>query len=107
MQELTALLGILAALTAGVISPGLSFVMVARMAVSPSRSHALGGALGMAAGGVLFGSAAQPLAVASETPGVEGSGRSFWLGLSTQISNPKTAIVCLGLRQVTRATDAA
>jgi threonine/homoserine/homoserine lactone efflux protein len=54
MQELSALAGVLAALTVGVISPGPSFVMVARTAVSASRSHGLAAALGMGAGGVLF-----------------------------------------------------
>ena len=131
MQELAGLLGILAALTVGVISPGPSFVMVARMAVSSSRSQALGAALGMGAGGVLFGaaallglqgvfhavptlyvllkivgglylcylgflifkSAAQPLVVDGGANSSRGSGRSFWLGLTTQISNPKTAVV--------------
>lgn len=130
-QELTALVGILAALTIGVISPGPSFVMVARLAVSTSRTQALWAALGMGIGGVLFGGAAllglqgifyavpslyvalkilgglylcylgvlifksanQPLA--SQRPSSQNTyqKRSFWLGLTTQISNPKTAIV--------------
>ena len=40
-QEVAALAGILAALTVGVVSPGPSFVMVARMAPSrrPGRKH--------------------------------------------------------------------
>lgn len=54
MQELSALAGVLAALTVGVISPGPSFVMVARTAVSASRSNGLAAALGMGTGGVLF-----------------------------------------------------
>jgi threonine/homoserine/homoserine lactone efflux protein len=54
MQELSALAGVLAALTVGVISPGPSFVMVARTAVSSSRSNGLAAALGMGTGGVLF-----------------------------------------------------
>lgn len=133
IQELTALVGILAALTVGVISPGPSFVMVARLAVSTSRTQALWAALGMGIGGVLFGGAAllglqgifyavpslyvalkilgglylcylgllifksakQPLA--SQTPSSPNQNayqkRSFWLGLTTQVSNPKTAIV--------------
>lgn len=56
--ELLALAGILAALTVGVVSPGPSFVMVARTAVAASRREALGAALGMGAGGVVFASAA-------------------------------------------------
>jgi threonine/homoserine/homoserine lactone efflux protein len=54
MQELSALAGVVAALTVGVISPGPSFVMVARTSVSSSRSSGLAAALGMGAGGVLF-----------------------------------------------------
>lgn len=130
-QEFTALVGILAALTVGVISPGPSFVMVARVAVASSRSQALGAALGMGVGGLLFGaaallglqsvfhavpslyialkvlgglylcylglrifsSAAQPLPVQAAGPDGTGTRRSFLLGLTTQISNPKTAIV--------------
>ena len=57
-QEVAALAGILAALTVGVVSPGPSFVMVARMAVASTRSQALGAALGMGVGGLLFGAAA-------------------------------------------------
>jgi threonine/homoserine/homoserine lactone efflux protein len=130
-QELAALAGILAALTVGIISPGPSFVMVARIAVSTSRSQALGAALGMGFGGMLFGAAAllglqgvfhavpslyvalkvlgglylcylgllifksanRPLAMEVVSNQGAGSSRSFWLGLTTQVSNPKTAIV--------------
>ena len=146
MQELAALVGIIAALSIGVVSPGPSFVMVARVAVAnasgllfatdvavaSSRSQALGAALGMGAGGVLFGAAAlfglqnifhavpavylglkvvgglylcylglliftsakKPLPVA-DSAGYPGgtANKSFWLGLTTQLSNPKTAIV--------------
>jgi threonine/homoserine/homoserine lactone efflux protein len=58
LQELSALAGVLAALTVGVVSPGPSFVMIARTAVSMSRSNGLAAALGMGAGGVLFALAA-------------------------------------------------
>lgn len=128
-QELTSLCAILAALVFGAISPGPSFVMIARMAVASSRLDALRGALGMGVGGLLFGGAAlmglQSLFYAVpmlygalkflggaylcylgfiifkaaklplQTITVSGSNsrRSFWLGLTTQISNPKTAIV--------------
>ncbi len=132
MQELAALVGIIAALAIGVVSPGPSFVMVARVAVASSRSQALGAALGMGAGGVLFGAAAlfglqnifhavpavylglkvvgglylcylglliftsakKPLPVADSAEHLGGTAnKSFWLGLTTQLSNPKTAIV--------------
>src|SRR3954470_7941775 len=129
MQELATLASIVAALSVGVISPGPSFVMVARVAVASSRIRALATALGMGAGGAIFGatallglqsvllavpalyaalkvlgglylcylgflifrSAQQPLAVASggdqrSRPPL----RTFWLGFTTQISNPKT-----------------
>lgn len=48
------LLGIVAALAVGVVSPGPSFVMIARTAVAESRAAALAAALGMGAGGVAF-----------------------------------------------------
>jgi threonine/homoserine/homoserine lactone efflux protein len=130
-QELLALAGILSALAVGVVSPGPSFVMVARVAVAQSRGQALGAALGMGIGGMAFGfaallglqsvfqavpafylglkalgglylcylgvqifrSAALPLPVEASTPGSGTMFRSFWLGLTTQVSNPKTAIV--------------
>lgn len=130
-QELVALTGILAALAVGVASPGPSFVMVARVAVATSRRQAMGAALGMGLGGLLFGaaallglqgvlhavpalylalkvlgglylcylgvlifrSAAQPLPVEKAGPGDGDAKRAFWLGFTTQVSNPKTAIV--------------
>ena len=130
-EEIAALLGVLAALTVGVISPGPSFVMVARLAVAASRLQALAAAVGMGVGGVVFGAAAllglqgvflavpslyvalkvigglylcylgivifrsakQPLTPQSPGHLSGGAKRSFWLGLSTQISNPKTAVV--------------
>jgi threonine/homoserine/homoserine lactone efflux protein len=132
MQELAALASIVAALSVGVISPGPSFVMVARVAVASSRIRALATALGMGAGGAIFGavallglqsillavpalytglrvlgglylcylgflifrSARQPVTMAAA--GGEASSRplrAFWLGVTTQVSNPKTAIV--------------
>jgi threonine/homoserine/homoserine lactone efflux protein len=132
MQELVALVGIIGALAVGVVSPGPSFVMVARLAVATSRANGLGAAVGMGVGGAVFAvaalsglqavllavpsvyvalkllgglylgylglrifrSATVPLAV--ELPGHDAAAslsRSFWLGLTTQVSNPKTAIV--------------
>jgi threonine/homoserine/homoserine lactone efflux protein len=132
MQEIAALAGIIGALAVGVVSPGPSFVMVARLAVATSRANGLAAAFGMGAGGVVFAvaallglqavllavpsvyvalkvlgglylcylgfrifqSAKVPLAV--EAPG-QGNAtsltRSLWLGFTTQVSNPKTAIV--------------
>jgi threonine/homoserine/homoserine lactone efflux protein len=58
MQEHSALLGIVAALTVGVVSPGPSFVMIARTAVAASRVDGLAAALGMGAGGMVFATAA-------------------------------------------------
>src|SRR4029450_5442885 len=58
MQELATLASIVAALSVGVISPGPSFVMVARVAVASSRIRALATALGMGAGGTIFGAVA-------------------------------------------------
>jgi threonine/homoserine/homoserine lactone efflux protein len=131
-QEIAALAGIIGALAVGVVSPGPSFVMVARLAVATSRADGLAAAVGMGVGGVVFAVAAllglqaillavpsvyfalkllgglylaslgvrifrgARLALAVDAGG-EGAaappGRSFWLGLSTQVSNPKTAIV--------------
>lgn len=128
------LLGIAGAMTVGAMSPGPSFVMVARTAVA-SRADGLAAALGMGAGGLVFAIAAlaglqaaflavpalylaikgfggaylvylgiriwrgarQPLAMAPEagTPADSGGRgkRTFLLGLATQVSNPKTAVV--------------
>lgn len=54
MQELIALAGIVAAMSVGVVSPGPSFVMVARMSVAGSRSQGVAAALGMGLGGMVF-----------------------------------------------------
>lgn len=137
MNDLFAFLGIVAALAVGVISPGPSFVMVARTAVSASRAEGIAAALGMGAGGVVFAvaallglnalllavpsiylalkvvgglyltylglriwaSAKRPLAM-NDSP-AKGSGTQLWkafaLGFTTQLSNPKTAIVYAGV----------
>lgn len=132
MDTTLALLGIAGAMTVGAMSPGPSFVMVARTAVT-SRADGLAAALGMGAGGLVFATAAlaglqaaflavpalylaikglggaylvylgfriwrgarQPLAVTQEaTDPPQGRGkRTFLLGLATQVSNPKTAVV--------------
>jgi threonine/homoserine/homoserine lactone efflux protein len=131
MSELLAVTGVLAALAVGVVSPGPSFILVARIAVASSRGRGLAAALGMGVGGALFAAMAllglqavfhavpvlylglkviggayliylgatifrharTPLSMAEACGGGAGASRSFWLGLSTQVSNPKTAIV--------------
>lgn len=133
MNEVFALLGIAGALSVGVVSPGPSFVMIARTAVATTRGEALAASLGMGIGGLLFAvaalaglqgllaavpslyvglkvvgglylawigvriwrSAAQPLAVPAGGAPVAARGRlrAFALGLATQVSNPKTAVV--------------
>ena len=129
-QELYALFALVGAITVGAMSPGPSFVMVARTAVALSRAAGLAAALGMGLGGALFALAAlaglqavflvvpglhvalkvlggaylvylgvqiwrgasKPLEAALTSNG-EPQRNTFWLGLGTQISNPKTAIV--------------
>ena len=132
MQEFIALAGIVGALAVGVVSPGPSFVLIARIAVSTSRANGLAASVGMGLGGVIFACAAllglqavllavptlylglkvlgglylaylgyrifkgarQPLDADTSGPAQRTSGASsFWLGLTTQVSNPKTAIV--------------
>jgi RhtB (resistance to homoserine/threonine) family protein len=132
MQESQALIAIALAMLVGAMSPGPSFVMVARTAVSASRAAGLGAALGMGIGGAIFAVLAllglQGLLVAVpslyfllkvvggaylayigyriwraaqeplEINAIEGESKanvtkSFLLGLTTQLSNPKTAIV--------------
>jgi threonine/homoserine/homoserine lactone efflux protein len=131
MEDLSALLGVIAALAVGVVSPGPSFVLVARTAVSSSRSDGVAAAVDMGAGGVVFAvaallglqglllavpsmylvlkvlgglylaylgiriwlSAKQPLPAAGLTTGRTTKLKSLVLGFSTQVSNPKTAIV--------------
>lgn len=134
MDNTLSLLGIAGAMAVGAMSPGPSFVMVARTAVA-SRGDGLAAALGMGAGGLVFAIAAmaglqaaflavpglylaikgfggayliylgiriwrgarQPLDVAQDagtSPRQQGrGGRTFLLGLATQVSNPKTAVV--------------
>jgi threonine/homoserine/homoserine lactone efflux protein len=135
MDTALSLLGIAGAMAVGAMSPGPSFVMVARTAVA-SRGDGLAAALGMGAGGLVFAIAAlaglqaaflavpglyiaikgfggayliylgfriwrgarQPLAMAQDTADASHrqqgrGGRTFLLGLATQVSNPKTAVV--------------
>lgn len=131
---MTAFALLIAALLVGVVSPGPSFVMVARTAMASSRAHGLYAALGMGIGGSCFAGAALlglqamllavpalylalkvlgglylcylgvrifraarvPLPFAGNAAAAAApapASRAFWLGLVTQLSNPKTAIV--------------
>ena len=58
MSTTTSLFGILGALLIGAISPGPSFVLVSRIAITASRLDGLAAALGMGLGGALFGTLA-------------------------------------------------
>lgn len=132
MQQAAALAGIVGALGIGVVSPGPSFVLVARTAVSQSRGDGVCAALGMGIGGAFFAScallglqavlvavptvylalkvlgglylcwlatrifrgASSPLAVRTGQARAGATRlRSLAVGLGTQLSNPKTAIV--------------
>jgi len=132
MNAVTTTFGILAALLVGAMSPGASFIVVARRSITVSRRDGLATAVGMGVGGVafsclaLFGIYALLAAVGwlfitlkvaggayliflaskiwrgAKTPllivgtadyGRSRIGQSFWQGLATQSSNPKTAIV--------------
>jgi threonine/homoserine/homoserine lactone efflux protein len=128
MEGLLPVLSIVGAITLGAMSPGPSFVLVARTSAARSRRDGLAMALAMGIGGMLFAvlallgvhvvlstvpllyallkvlggaylvylgwsmwrNATQP--VNFQKTGMT-SKQSFWLGLATQISNPKTAVV--------------
>ncbi len=133
MELSAAILGIAVALAFGAMSPGPSFIMVARTSIAVSRRDGLAAAVGMGVGGVFFSAIAllglisilttvpmlhlalkvlggayliylgyriwrgarQPL-VLENTPLQDRptqAWRSFVLGLATQVSNPKTAVV--------------
>ena len=133
MEVSTAILSIAAALTLGAMSPGPSFILVARTSLAVSRRDGLAAAVGMGVGGVFFSAIAllgllailtavpllhlalkvlggtylvylgyriwrgarQPLVL--ESTSLQNyptqARRSFVLGLVTQVSNPKTAVV--------------
>jgi threonine/homoserine/homoserine lactone efflux protein len=133
LDAFIALVAILGALGIGVVSPGPSFVLVARTAIAASRLDGLAAALGMGLGGALFGSLALlglaamlahagwlylalklaggaylvylgvlvwrgaggriTLAAGSAPGSARNAARSFWIGLATQVSNPKTAVI--------------
>lgn len=134
MENAVAVLSIAGAISLGAMSPGPSFVMVARTALAGSRGDGVAAALGMGVGGAAFAAAAllglqallqavpslyalvklvggawllylgyliwrgagAPLVLPATARGSEGRRalrRSFLLGLGTQLSNPKTAVV--------------
>ena len=132
MDAFIALGAILGALLIGAISPGPSFVLVARTAIATSRRDGLASAVGMGIGGIILGSlallglrtllmqaawlylglkaigglyliylgirlwrcASEQLTVADRGESAAARPvRSFGLGLATQLSNPKTAVV--------------
>ncbi len=116
----------------GAVSPGPSFLLVAQTSIARSRRSGLAAALGMGAGGAIFGTLAllglqallaqvawlylglkllggvylvylavrlwrgaeEPLAILDQSDTRASVLRgSFLLGFSTQLSNPKTAVV--------------
>jgi threonine/homoserine/homoserine lactone efflux protein len=129
MTPVTALFAIAGALLIGVVSPGPSFIIVARTAVARSRRDGLLASIGMGVGGVVFAVIAMAglyailstvtwlytglkivgglylvyLAVkiwrgsshplSTDPVGQVRTAGAFRLGLTTQLSNPKTAIV--------------
>jgi threonine/homoserine/homoserine lactone efflux protein len=132
MDNFPVLVAVSAAILLGAMSPGPSFVVVARTAISSSRGHGVLAALGMGIGGATFAvaallglhvllAAAPPLHMALQIVGAgyllliayklwkaapepfnmngdklhreKSSVHAFVLGLGTQLSNPKTALV--------------
>jgi len=132
MELILSLASVLGALLIGAISPGPSFVLVARTAMAASRIDGLFTAIGMGIGGVVFSvlvllglqaalagvpwlyltlrlagglylmylavriwrGAKDPIVLPNDEGAIRSSvKRSFLLGLFTQLSNPKTAIV--------------
>lgn len=132
MDIIISLVSVLGALLIGAISPGPSFVLVARTSMAASRVDGLFAALGMGLGAVVYSvvvllglqallasvpwlylvlklvgglylgylavriwrGAKAPLYIPSTKEALQRSvKRSFMLGLITQLSNPKTAIV--------------
>lgn len=132
MELIISLGSVLGALLIGAISPGPSFVLVARTAMVVSRIDGLSTAIGMGVGGVIFSvlvlfglqvvlasvpwlylalklagglyliyiaakiwrGAKEPIVISSTEEGLpQAATKSFLLGLFTQMSNPKTAVV--------------
>jgi threonine efflux protein len=136
MDILLSVFFILSALLAGAMSPGPSFVLIARISMGTSRNDGIAASIGMGIGGVIFSllalmglqtiltnipvlyiglkvfgglyliyiairiwrGANQPLKIIDNS--INGSStmtKSFLIGLGTQISNPKAAIVYSGI----------
>lgn len=136
METAVVILSIIGALLVGTMSPGPSFVVVARVSLAQSRRAGLAAALGMGVGGVVYGALALlglhlllaqvewlylglkvaggsyllylayrlwkgagetlelPESHAAGCLAVRGGfGRALLLGTTTQLSNPKTAVV--------------
>jgi threonine/homoserine/homoserine lactone efflux protein len=132
MDSYAALMAVSVAILLGAMSPGPSFLVVARTAIASSRARGVAAALGMGIGGAAFAlaaslglqlvlaavpaiykvlqvagvaylffiayklwtSAPQPLATADDEVVRQNSWRQAQLlGLGTQLSNPKAAIV--------------
>ncbi|MBS1170370.1 MAG: threonine transporter [Burkholderiaceae bacterium] len=132
MQELLLLCGIVGAVAIGAVSPGPTFLMVARTSVATSRANGVAAAFGIGIGGAIYtvaalaglqaafaavpslyivlkvagglylvylgyriwAGASQSFELAAEANGqpVQDGRRAFWLGLGTQLSNPKAAV---------------
>lgn len=130
MSPTTAVISILAAVLLGAMSPGPSFVMVARNSIGLSRRDGVATALGMGIGAICFAGialaglytllatvawlyaglkiaggvyllyiasriwrgAGQPVTMGKSEKQAAHPGKSFWTGLTTQLSNPKTAV---------------
>ncbi|WP_322041924.1 LysE family translocator [Paraburkholderia sp. J67] len=130
MSPTTAVVSILAALLLGAMSPGPSFVMVARNSIGLSRRDGVATALGMGIGAICFAGialaglytllatvawlyaglkiaggvyllyiasriwrgAGEPVTMGNSEQRAAQPGKSFWSGLTTQLSNPKTAV---------------
>jgi threonine/homoserine/homoserine lactone efflux protein len=133
LNEMLTIIAIAGALGVGTMSPGPSFVMIARTAVAGGRAQGIAAAFGMGLGGVIFAAGAllglqsllrsiptlylllkilgglylaylgvriwlgakQPLnlELSERANSAGGWVRALLLGLATQLSNPKTAIV--------------
>lgn len=132
MEIILSVVLILGALLAGAVSPGPSFVLIAKMSMGNSRKDGIAASIGMGIGGVIFSilallglhatlknvptlyialkilggiyivylalciwrGANEPLTVVDEKINLKSTFRkSFLIGVVTQISNPKTAIV--------------
>jgi threonine/homoserine/homoserine lactone efflux protein len=114
MATISILLAIMIAIGIGAMSPGPSFVLVSRISVANSRLHGLAGLVALlervewlylllkCAGGLylvylgiaIWRGARKPMSVGpSDGRFALSVPRAFFLGVVTQVSNPKTAVV--------------